>query len=248
MADLFYSKKFIVNPLMVDLNRRLFPAEIFRLMQITADEHVRLLGFGEEIMSAKSLAWVLTRSCVKMDEYPVLTDEITVFTQTCEQHHGVYPRTFEFRNADGNVIGKASTIWIVFDMEKRAMVSEKESGIVVPGHTGTLTRSELPGTARRPKDGKVTLSERTVVYSDLDMVGHMNNTRYIDWLCDAFSPERYKNAFLSEILINYISETPAGTTLELELTENGNDFSFCDLSSPKKHFEISGKWKEMKPL
>lgn len=244
MAELFHSKQFKINPLMVDLNKHLFPAELFRLMQITADEHVRELGFGEEIMSSRGLAWVLTRSEVKMTEYPALMDDFTVYTETCEQKHGVYPRLFEFRMQDGRVIGTAVTLWIVFDMNKRAMVSETESGIVVPGCSGTLERSKMPGTVHILSEGSVSLSERRVVYSDLDMVGHMNNTRYIDWLCDAFRPERYKNAHISRILINYIGETPSETELNLELREAGNAFSFRDLAAPRPHFEIFGEWSE----
>lgn len=246
MAELHHSKQFYINPLMVDFNKRLFPAELFRMMQITASEHVGLLGYDEYEMSSRGYAWVLMRSDVKITEYPVLEDTFEVFTATCEPRHGVYPRYFEFRKEDGTVIGTAYTIWIIFDMNKRAMVSATESDINVPGEITEIKKSDYPGAVRVLQDGTVSLSNRTVVYSDLDMVGHMNNTRYIDWLSDAFAPEKYRNAFISHILINYIGETPAGETLELELKESGNAFSFRDLAAPKAHFAISGEWSEIR--
>jgi len=244
MTELEYVKKFKVGPLMCDYNLRLFPAEVFRSLQITADEHVNDLGFGGYAMADMGYSWVLIRTELWMEEYPKYDEEYSVYTATSETRHGVYPRYFEIRDAKEKVIGRAITLWVVFDNKKRAMLSEKESGITVGA---ALSRNEIPKFPPAPKplkEGSVTMSERTVKYCDLDMVGHMNNTHYIDWLTDAFSWTRYKKAQFSHIIIGYSEETKPETTLSLELKESGNDFSFRDVTEGEQHFVINGTWQE----
>jgi len=48
---------------------------------------------------------------------------------------------------------------------------------------------------------------RPVYYSDVDINGHMNNTKYADIACDAVHYERFRDVFLSEVQINYLQES-----------------------------------------
>ena len=180
-----------------------------------------------------------------MEKYPKYRDTVSIYTATCEIKHGVYPRYFEIRSAEGELLGTAMTLWVVFDLNKRAMVSEAESGIMLESGLAHESIPKLPMNPKPLKDGSVRLSEHTAVYSDLDMIGHVNNTHYIDWLCNAVPYEKYRTAFMSRVLIGYAEETAPDTTLTLEYCENGNAFSFCDRSEGKHHFVICGEWQEL---
>ena len=53
-----------------------------------------------------------------------------------------------------------------------------------------------------PKNRKK-IYTKTVRYSDLDINGHMNNTKYADVLVDALSVDELKDRFISEMQLNY---------------------------------------------
>ena len=216
-------------------------------MQITADEHVELLGYGGYAMADMGFSWVLIRTEVWIEEYPKYDEEYDIYTATGETRHGVYPRYFEMRRPDGTVTGKAMTLWVVFDMKTRAMTGESASGIKLEY---AKKRNEIPPFPPVPRpltEGERSVSRRTVRYSDLDMVGHMNNTHYIDWLSDAVPWSKFRDSQFSHILIGYNEETRPDTELELELMQNGDAFSFRDIREEGSHFVIRGEWKHIDP-
>jgi medium-chain acyl-[acyl-carrier-protein] hydrolase len=47
-------------------------------------------------------------------------------------------------------------------------------------------------------------------YSAVDIVGHANNTRYVEWICDAFPVEMFTHHKLDWIQINYEHEILPG--------------------------------------
>ena len=64
--------------------------------------------------------------------------------------------------------------------------------------------------------------ERAMRYSDTDINGHVNNTRYADFVCDALRLEGLpRSRFLSELQIGYTAESRAGDVLTLEVGEQG---------------------------
>ena len=60
-------------------------------------------------------------------------------------------------------------------------------------------------------------------YSDCDLNGHVNNTRYADFACDAvemenLAPDRY----LAEMQLGYLAECRPGETLTLQTSGLGD--------------------------
>ena len=64
---------------------------------------------------------------------------------------------------------------------------------------------------------------RSVTYTCLDRNGHMNNTRYLDWVADLLPSAFHREHTPRELLICYASEALEAQVLNLdwELTEDG---------------------------
>jgi medium-chain acyl-[acyl-carrier-protein] hydrolase len=58
-----------------------------------------------------------------------------------------------------------------------------------------------------------------VVYSDLDIMRHVNSIRYIQWLMDLYPLSLFENKRLARIDINYMAETLFGEDLEFRQEE-----------------------------
>jgi acyl-ACP thioesterase len=101
------------------------------------------------------------------------------------------------------------------DSRTRAMILPAKSGVVVDG---TLTGTELSvphGIAARPMENTCT---RTVGYSLLDQNGHMNNTRYMDWVEDLLPGDFHREHPVQEFTVCYLNEVREGDEIALHYT------------------------------
>jgi acyl-ACP thioesterase len=126
-------------------------------------------------------------------------------------------RDYEFLDAEGKLAVRGRSGWIIFDTEKKRPLRPETIVNALPLNEG---RNALPdGAGSVPgidnEGGALRLGERTALYSDIDMNGHVNNARYIAWIEDALDPELFYKAPQLRLDINYISEVLPGETLEL---------------------------------
>ena len=105
------------------------------------------------------------------------------------------------------------SLWILMDMETRAMVLPGKSGVAV---VGSLQGNELtlPGSLLPQK--LPNREDRAVRFSDLDLNGHMNNCRYLDWVGDTLPSSFHETHRVSEFTVNYLSEAWEGEALRLQ--------------------------------
>ena len=123
-----------------------------------------------------------------------------------------YPRSVIGYDSTGEEIFRAITLWVMMDRTTRAMVLPGKSGIAVQGH---LEGNELavPGSlVPRPMENA---GSRRVCFTDLDMNGHMNNTRYFDWIYDLLSSSFHREKPVKEFTICYLVEAMEGQILDM---------------------------------
>ena len=63
--------------------------------------------------------------------------------------------------------------------------------------------------------------QRSVVFSELDKHGHMNNTRYLDWVFDLLPSAFHAQHTLRDLTICYLSEAKEGEQVDLHYKEEG---------------------------
>ena len=99
------------------------------------------------------------------------------------------------------------------------MVLPGKSGVTVDG---ILCGNELsvPGSLAPKQTDRQ--AQRTVRFTDLDINGHMNNCRYLDWICDLLPSDFHKDASAAEFTVCYLSEAREDetVTLDWELSED----------------------------
>ena len=188
-------------------------------MQELSEIHAAHLGFSRSSLLENGMMWVLYRLHVVMNEYPTYGDTLVETTWPCAIEGPVFPRHFRFNRPDGTQVGKAITAWVLIDLKTRRPLRPA----ALPG---TIPPSELPPSLPMPGmlriAGGTPLGSRTVLYSDLDINGHMNNTRYIDWVCDTLDLSALLSGTLKEFQINYISEALPGERIDLFAQTEGN--------------------------
>lgn len=131
-----------------------------------------------------------------------------------------FPRATIAYDAQGNEVFRTISLWVLMDRNSRAMVLPGKSGIEL---TGTLRGCELaPPSSIVPKTMENTVTRR-VGYTELDRNGHMNNTRYMDWIDDLLPSAFHAEHPVREFTLCYLSEATEGQEIDItwQLTEGG---------------------------
>ena len=207
-----YKQKFHITTAAVDCFGRLKPSMLLYYCQEVAGNHCIELGTDYDSMAAKNMFWAVIRQKVQITRLPKVGETITVETWPMPTTRTNYPRATVGYDAEGNELFKVLGLWVVMDLVSRTMILPKKSGIIVEG---TLRGDELsiPG-GISPKDLAASES-RKVRFSDLDQNGHMNNTRYLEWMDDLLSADFHRENEPREISICYHAEAREGQMLHL---------------------------------
>ncbi len=234
-----YKEELLIRTAQCDLNGQWRPSAILESMQETAGVHAELIGVGRNALLAKNVVWVLTRIEVVMDRYPSIGELITIETFPMAVRRFFFPRYFIFRDEQGVEIGRAATLWALLDISTHRMAAPASLNLLFPDNSDLLAPLGLPATVAEVS-AVAESSEFAPVYTDIDVNGHVNNTRYMDWCCNALGVETMRSQCLSRFAINYDMELLPGQTVHAELRRLGDQFSYCGFSDGKRHFDVGG--------
>ena len=180
--------------------------------QEVAGKHCIELGTDYESMTAKNMFWAIIRQKVQITRLPKIGETITLETWPMPTARTYYPRATVGYDAEGKELFKVLGLWVIMNLTSRAMILPKKSGVIVEG---VIRGDELtiPG-GLTPKDLDAQECRR-VRFGDLDQNGHMNNTRYLEWMDDLLTADFHKENEPKEISICYHAEAREGQTLHL---------------------------------
>ena len=234
-----YDESFTLRSRDCDLNGKWRPGAILETMQDMAGTHSKLLGCGRDELVKNNIVWVLSRCELHMDRYPADGESVTVHTFPMPTRVFFFPRYYVFTDAHGEMIGKAGTLWLLLDLSTRRMLPPGEIGKLIPDNRNLSVPMNLPATVGQLQ-GEEFVSEYTPVYTDLDVNGHVNNTRYADWLCNtlgieimtAFEPER--------IILNYNHEILPGHRVTMHRILRDREYRLTGKVGDTVAFNIGG--------
>ena len=207
-----YSQKFTLSAMQVDCHHRAKPSVLLYMAQEAACGHCDQLALGWEVLQEKQLFWAIIRHKMQITRLPLEGETITVQTWPMPTTRSAFPRATVAYDEKGNEVFRSVALWVLMNTQSRTMVLPGKSGIALEG---SVTGKELAMPASiLPKVLENTLT-RTVRYSELDRNGHMNNTRYLDWVDDLLSAEFHQAHPVREFTVCYLSEALENQSVEL---------------------------------
>ena len=213
-----FKHQFTVTEMHVDRFGRAKPSVLLYFVQEAAGKHCSLLAVDHDTLSGKHLFWAVSRNRVQVTRLPRLGEQVFIETWPMPTTRVAYPRSVVAYDEKGNELFRSISLWVLMDAQTRGMVLPGKSGITVDG---TLTGTELAvprAIVARPMDNK---KDCTVGYSLLDRNGHMNNTRYLDWVDDLLDSDFHREHPVQEFTLCYMNEAREGDQIALsyELTD-----------------------------
>lgn len=211
--ELTYGMQVPIVTSIADCYGRLRPSGLLSVMQELAGRHSASLGVGWNELTPRGLFWAVARQRVEFDRLPVIGETMTLETWPGPATRTAYPRYTVGRSESGEVLFRAAALWLIMDGESRAMLLPGKSGVEVPG----LVRGDVlsvPCSLPPVVSGRNTA--RQVLYSELDVNGHMSNTKYLDWMEDLLPAPFHREHPLRGFQVSYLSEARGGESLDLQ--------------------------------
>lgn len=234
-----YSETLALRACDCDMGGLWRPSAVMEAMQETAATHSDRLGVGRDALMALGVVWVLSRSRVTLCRTPHVGEAVEVQTWPLAPKHMFYARNNAFWGADGAKLGEASSLWVLMDIQTRRIVNRDEVPARLPDNADLPAGA--PMGAIRPLAGEPEARTLIPPYVDFDMNGHVNNTKYLDWACNALGHDALGRSRIASFSICYDAEVLPGMALRTELVRRDDRFSFCGYDAQKRCFCVEGR-------
>jgi acyl-ACP thioesterase len=232
---------YYLRALDTDVKGDWMPSAIFVRMQEIAEDHAAGVGLGRvDIVDKLGLGWVLVRMSLRMRKYPKIGETIRVATWPLKPARLIFRRQFMFWDRDGGELGRASSQWVLFDVAER-MIRRTDAVGDYPYDPDEPPVLDEPGKIILPA-GMEKQCSRTVLYSDVDMNRHMNNTKYLNWICELFPAPLPEQKSIESVRINYVAEARLGQEVDLFMKDAGDGCFICGKTGEKTVFDAVVSW------
>ncbi|MDR0643309.1 MAG: acyl-ACP thioesterase [Treponema sp.] len=208
----------------VDPSDRLKLSAVCDYFQEAAINHAEKLGMGRSAMAQTGEVWMLSRLNVLMERRPKYRETITVRSWPRGSEKLFAIRDYDILDENGKPIVRGRSGWLIVDIEKHRPLRPQEKVTKLPLNAGLDALPLLTNIGLR--DGLKLAGERTPFYSDIDYNGHVNNSRYVQWIQDITEPDVLEKADRIRLDINYASETHFKETTELWAIPIENGFAY----------------------
>ncbi len=225
-----------------DYYKQLKLSSLFNYFQDIASLHSEHLGIGiNDIGQKHGVAWVMVRIMVEVIRMPNWNEDIMIETWPNEPKRLEFERDFVVKDAKGNILVKAISSWVIMDIQEREIRKTELISIEYPPFV--LERAINKRMSKlRPEGTLDFVYDKKIGYSDIDINGHLNNSKYIDYITDCFSIEKHGKYSIESIQVSYISEALAGDTIsffkDTSALESGRIYvEGIDVQNKKTYFK-----------
>lgn len=206
-------ESFLVKSYETDLNGNLKLFSFMNHVQELAGRHADTLEFGYDNLIRDNAAWVLARVKMKILRLPRWKEEISVETWHKGGDRLFWYRDFVVKDNDNKEIILVTSSWVTIDILTRKL---RRTSPVDDGYKGINQKDAIIERAEKIPlpPGMEFVKSREVSYSDLDINGHTNNARYIEWASDIIPFEIISVKMPCEMTVNFNLESRFGDKID----------------------------------
>lgn len=207
-----------------DFTSQLKITEINNICQTTAIAHSFFWGMDYVQMQKYNQVWVLSGMRIEIEKLPYCTQTIESKTWIQEIQETRAIRNFSLKHND-QTLANISSLWVVINTQHR-----KPEPLAVPISDLKLfpeeKATETPLQRININIQAQKIATHTVKYSDLDIIGHVNNIKYMEWCLDLLPISYLLEKKIKAIDLNFMKELKAGDKVEILQTHQPDGIYF----------------------
>ena len=226
-----FVRQYVVRSYEGDRNNNLRILTLLNIFQDLADDHAAALGFGLEFCIKEGMTWVGTGYVLEIDRLPKTHETIKVATWPSAKNKLSAYREFEVFAEDGKRIIRASSQWVLLNLEKRRPICVSEALSFHEPLPERAVETDFPKIS--DLDGIDETFKFRVRFDDIDLNKHINNAVYILWATEAVDSDFRLAHNPAKISINFRKEGYMGEKILVKTQRTGSSskHSLCTYGS-----------------
>lgn len=200
---------------------RLKPASALDIFQDIASIQAEDMGIGYDRMASEGVFWAVARTKLEIVQNPAMHSVATARTWPHSPSRLFFQRDYAMTDADGNMVAKARSEWMLLNTETRTIESVLDHCDV----DGDFCEDRMfADKVRRTKpflleEATEPLTEVVAKPSDADTNGHVNNACYAAYVLDVL--DLGANEQIKTLQIDYRHEIRVGDRIQIAVKRDG---------------------------
>lgn len=242
MAKTFeYSMKIPFD--MSDVNGYIkIPQLILLSLQVSGMQSIELGMSDMYILENYNLVWIITDYNMKIDRLPVFDEKITIETYAMSHNRLFCYRAFNIKDEAGNTIIEMVATFVLMDRDTRKVHPVMSE--ITDAFDSEFSKTMLRGPRFKELEGGVEQEYRVRFY-DLDMNGHVNNSKYLDWVFEVMGADFLTHYVPKKVHLKYVKEVLAGGVIISQYEQEGLKTQHQITSDGQINAQAEIEWEEV---
>jgi len=241
---LTYQMKMKIPFDMADMNGHIkLPDVILLSLQVSGMQSIELGVSDKTILEDYNLVWIITDYDIEVVRLPRFAEEITIETEALSYNRLFCYRRFTIYDEAGQELIHMMATFVLMDRDSRK-VHAVEPEIVAP-YQSDFDKKLIRGPKYESLNEPISKYYHVRFY-DLDMNGHVNNSKYLDWIFEVMGADFLTQYIPKKINLKYVKEVRPGGVITSAVERTGLESKHEITSDGATKAPANITWQEIK--
>ena len=241
---LTYQMKMKIPFDMADMNGHIkLPDVILLSLQVSGMQSIELGVSDKTILEDYNLVWIITDYDIEVVRLPRFAEEITIETEALSYNRLFCYRRFTIYDEAGQELIHMMATFVLMDRDSRK-VHAVEPEIVAP-YQSEFNKKLIRGPKYESLEEPIS-KDYHVRFYDLDMNGHVNNSKYLDWIFEVMGADFLTKYIPKKINLKYVKEVRPGGVITSAVERTGLESKHEITSDGATNAQAIITWQEIK--
>ena len=241
---LTYQMKMKIPFDMADMNGHIkLPDVILLSLQVSGMQSIELEVSDKTILEDYNLVWIITDYDIEVVRLPRFAEEITIETEALSYNRLFCYRRFTIYDEAGQELIHMMATFVLMDRDSRK-VHAVEPEIVAP-YQSDFDKKLIRGPKYESLEEPFS-KDYHVRFYDLDMNGHVNNSKYLDWIFEVMGADFLTQYIPKKINLKYVKEVRPGGVITSAVERTGLESEHEITSDGSTNAQAIITWQEIK--
>ena len=241
---LTYQMKMKIPFDMADMNGHIkLPDVILLSLQVSGMQSIELGVSDKDILEDYNLVWIITEYDIEVVRLPRFAEEITIETEALSYNRLFCYRRFTIYDEVGQELIHMMATFVLMDRDNRK-VHAVEPEIVAP-YQSDFDKKLIRGPKYESLEEPIS-KDYHVRFFDLDMNGHVNNSKYLDWIFEVMGADFLTQYIPKKINLKYVKEVRPGGVITSAVERTGLESKHKITSDGATNAQAIITWQEIK--
>ena len=241
---LTYQMKMKIPFDMADMNGHIkLPDVILLSLQVSGMQSIELGVSDKTILEEHNLVWIITDYDIEVVRLPHFAEEITIETEALSYNRLFCYRRFTIYDESGQELIHMMATFVLMDRDSRKVHAVEPE--IVASYQSEFNKKLIRGPKYETLEEPIS-KDYHVRFYDLDMNGHVNNSKYLDWIFEVMGADFLTQYIPKKINLKYVKEVRPGGVITSSVERTGLESKHEITSDGATNAQAIITWQEIK--